>query len=147
MLSSFSRNFCRSRLGHCLILALPNCSRADEIPTMNGVYPATKVALARWVRKHAVSDAWIGSGIRMNAVAPGMIETALIAEGRADETVGPLLDLFPIPLGRAGRPDEIAALIAFLLSDAASFIVGSIVFADGGTDALLRTDDWPAPWT
>ena len=123
------------------------CTRADEIPTMNGVYPATKVALARWVRKHAVSDAWIGSGIRMNAVAPGMIETALIAEGRADATVGPLLDLFPIPLGRPGRPDEIAALIAFLLSGDASFIVGSIVFADGGTDALLRTNDWPAPWS
>jgi hypothetical protein len=40
----------------------------------------------------------------------------------------------------------VAAVIAFLLGPESSLLVGSIVFADGGTDALLRTDDWPAPW-
>jgi NAD(P)-dependent dehydrogenase (short-subunit alcohol dehydrogenase family) len=93
-----------------------------------------------------VSADWIGGGIRLNAVAPGLIETALIAEGRADATVGPLLDLFPIPAGRSGQPDEVAALIAFLLGPESSLLCGSIVFADGGTDALLRANDWPAPW-
>lgn len=119
---------------------------ADGIETMNGVYPASKIAVARWVRRHATTPAWIGAGIRLNAVAPGMIETAMVAEGRADVVVGPLLDLFPIPLGRPGRPEEVAAVIAFLLSPAASLLVGAIVFCDGGTDALLRTDDWPAAW-
>lgn len=123
------------------------CARADEIPTMLGVYPASKLAVARWVRAHAVSDEWIGAGIRLNAIAPGMIETAMIAEGRADATVGPLLDMFPIPMDRPGKPEEVAALIAWLLSDEASLLVGSIVFADGGTDALLRTNDWPAAWS
>jgi len=121
-------------------------ARADELDTMAGVYPASKIAVARWVRRNAVSDGWVGAGVRLNAVAPGMIETAMVAEGRADPTVGPLLDLFPIPLGRPGRPDEVAALITWLLGPEASLLCGSIVFADGGTDALLRTDDWPAPW-
>jgi len=120
--------------------------RADELGAMNGVYPASKVAVGRWVRRQAVSSEWIGAGIRLNAVAPGMVDTAMIAEGRADATVGPLLDLFPIPLGRPGRPEEIAALIAFLVGPDARFFCGSVVFVDGGTDALLRSDDWPAPW-
>ena len=121
-------------------------ARADELGGMAGVYPASKTAVARWVRRAAVSSQWIGAGIRLNAVAPGMIDTAMIAEGRADATVAPMLDLFPIPSGGPGRPEDVAALIAFLLSGEARLLVGSVVFADGGTDALLRTDDWPAPW-
>lgn len=122
------------------------CARADELGGMGGVYPASKVAVARWVRAHAVTEEWIGAGVRLNAIAPGLIETALVAEGRADPAVAPMLDLFPIPMGRPGQPEEVAALVAFLLSEQASLLVGSIVFADGGTDALLRTHDWPAPW-
>jgi NAD(P)-dependent dehydrogenase (short-subunit alcohol dehydrogenase family) len=121
-------------------------ARADELGAMNGVYPASKVAVAQWVRRNSVAPEWIGAGIRLNAIAPGMIDTAMIAEGRADPTVAPMLDLFPIPSGGPGRPDEIAAVVAFLLSAEASLLCGSIVFADGGTDALLRTNDWPAPW-
>jgi NAD(P)-dependent dehydrogenase (short-subunit alcohol dehydrogenase family) len=121
-------------------------ARADELGAMNGVYPASKVAVAQWVRRNAVSAEWIGAGIRINAIAPGLIETALVAEGRADPTVAPMLDLFPIPAGSPGRPEEVAAVVAFLLGSESSLLCGSIVFADGGTDALLRTDDWPAPW-
>lgn len=121
-------------------------ARADELGAMNGVYPASKVAVAQWVRRQAVSPEWIGAGIRLNAIAPGMIDTAMIAEGRADPTVAPMLELFPIPSGGPGRPEEVAAVVAFLLSPESSLLCGSIVFADGGTDALLRTDDWPAPW-
>ena len=120
--------------------------RADELGGMSGTYPASKIAVARWVRRAAVSAEWIGAGIRLNAIAPGMIDTAMIAEGRADATVAPMLDLFPIPAGGPGRPDDVAAVIAFLLSAEARLLVGSVVFADGGTDALLRTDDWPSAW-
>jgi NAD(P)-dependent dehydrogenase (short-subunit alcohol dehydrogenase family) len=121
-------------------------ARAAELGAMAGVYPASKVAVAQWVRRHAVSPEWIGAGIRLNAIAPGMIDTAMVAEGRADPTVAPMLDLFPIPSGGPGRPEEVAAVVAFLLGPESSLLCGSIVFADGGTDALLRTNDWPSPW-
>jgi NAD(P)-dependent dehydrogenase (short-subunit alcohol dehydrogenase family) len=121
-------------------------ARADAVGGMGGTYPASKIAVAHWVRRAAVSEDWIGQGIRLNAVAPGMIDTPLIAEGRADPTVAPMLDMFPIPSGGPGRPEDVAAVIEFLLGADARLLVGSVVFADGGTDALLRTADWPAPW-
>ena len=109
-------------------------------------YGATKTAICRWVRRNATSGDWAGAGIRLNAVSPGMIETALVREQRADAEMGPMLDLLPIPLGRPGRADEIAALVEFLLGPDSTFFCGSIVLADGGSEALLRPDDWPAPW-
>ena len=65
---------------------------------------------------------------------------------RADPTLGPLIDQFPMPVGRPGQPDEIAALVAFLLGPDARFFCGSTLLIDGGTEALLRPDDWPEPW-
>jgi NAD(P)-dependent dehydrogenase (short-subunit alcohol dehydrogenase family) len=105
----------------------------------------TKTAVAHWVRRHAPTPEWIGQGINLNAVAPGKTETAMVAEGRADPIIGPHLDAFPLPIGRDGRPEEIAALLAFLLGPEARFIVGSVIFCDGGTDAQARPDDWPRP--
>lgn len=107
-------------------------------------YPATKMALARWLRERAVKEEWIGRGINMNAIAPGKTETAMVAEGMADPAIGPHMDKFPMPIGRNGKPEEIASLICFLLGPTARFFVGSVIFIDGGTDALLRTNDFPA---
>lgn len=109
-------------------------------------YPATKLAVARWVRRHAPAPEWAGTGIRLNAIAPGLIETPFVAETRADPVLGPLIELFPLPLGRGGEPGEIAALAAFLLGPAGRFFCGSVIYCDGGTDALLRPDEWPARW-
>ncbi len=109
-------------------------------------YPATKLAVAHWVRRNATGPDWAGSGIRLNAIAPGMIDTPMVAGMRADAEAGPLLDMLPIPLGRPGRPEEIAALVDLLLGPEGAFFCGSVVFCDGGSDALLRTTDWPAAW-
>jgi NAD(P)-dependent dehydrogenase (short-subunit alcohol dehydrogenase family) len=109
-------------------------------------YPATKLAVAHWVRREATGPNWAGSGLRLNAIAPGMIDTPMVAGMRADPETGPLLDLLPIPVGRPGRPEEIAALVEFLLGPDAAFFCGSVVFCDGGSDAVLRTTEWPAAW-
>jgi NAD(P)-dependent dehydrogenase (short-subunit alcohol dehydrogenase family) len=109
-------------------------------------YPATKMAVARWVRRQAPSPDWAGSGIRLNAIAPGLVETPFVQETRGDPVLGPLIGLFPLPLGRGGSATEIAELVVFLLGPAARFFCGSVIFCDGGTDALLRPDDWPARW-
>jgi NAD(P)-dependent dehydrogenase (short-subunit alcohol dehydrogenase family) len=118
---------------------------ADEAGSLR-TYPATKLAVAYWVRRQATGADWTGAGVRLNAVAPGMIETPMITEMRGDPDVGPLLAMFPIPVGRTGRPEEIAALIDFLIGPDGGYFCGSVVFCDGGTDALLRPNDAPAPW-
>ncbi len=104
-------------------------------------YPATKMAVAHWVRRSATGPEWAGSGIRLNAIAPGMIDTPMVAGMRADAEAGPLLDMLPIPVGRPGRPEEIAALVELLLGPDGAFFCGSVLFCDGGSDALLRTND------
>jgi len=109
-------------------------------------YPSSKLAIARYVRRNATTPDWIGAGIRLNAIAPGLIDTPLVAEGMADPEMKPLLEQFPIPVGRPGTPDELAGLVAYLLSPEAAFFCGSVIFCDGGTDALLRADDWPSIW-
>jgi NAD(P)-dependent dehydrogenase (short-subunit alcohol dehydrogenase family) len=102
------------------------------------VYPATKAALAYWARREGVKDEWIGAGIRVNAVAPGLIATPMTDKLREDPQLGVFADAYPSAIGRPGRPEEVAATIGFLLSDASSLMVGSVVFVDGGTDALLH---------
>jgi len=106
-------------------------------------YPASKLALARYVRHQAVSPEWIGAGIRLNAIAPGVIETPMTKNDL--DFIFSIPDVFPIPIGRPGKPEEIASLLTFLLSPDAGFFCGSVIFCDGGSDAAVRPDDYPSP--
>ncbi len=102
------------------------------------VYPATKAALAYWSRREGVKPAWVGAGIRVNAVAPGLIATPMTQQLRKDPELGVFADAYPSAVGRPGRPEEVAATIGFLLSEQAGLIVGTTVFVDGGTDAIMH---------
>jgi NAD(P)-dependent dehydrogenase (short-subunit alcohol dehydrogenase family) len=76
----------------------------------------------------------------LNAVAPGATLTPLLEDGLADAQLGPAIRGFPIPLGGFGAPDQVAAGVRFLLGAQASFCCGSVLFVDGGSDALIRRD-------
>lgn len=116
---------------------------ADQQPSLHA-YPASKTAVAWWIREQAAD--WARDGIRLNAIAPGLIDTPMTAGHRDDPLISELIEAYPVPRGRAGQPDEVAATIDFMLSPAASLLHGTVLFADGGTDALLRPRDWPAVW-
>lgn len=102
----------------------------------SSVYAHTKIALARAVRRRA--QGWGEAGVRLNAVAPGPVNTPLLQGSLDDPTLGPLVDALPIPLGHRADPDDVAATVVFLLGPDAGFVHGSILFADGGTDAVVR---------
>jgi NAD(P)-dependent dehydrogenase (short-subunit alcohol dehydrogenase family) len=104
----------------------------------NTVYASSKVAIARDIRRRV--DEWGSRGVRINAVAPGPFRSPLLQQGLDDPTFGPLIEALPVPTGAIGSPEEVAAVIDFLLGSDASYVHGSIVFVDGGIDALLRPD-------
>jgi NAD(P)-dependent dehydrogenase (short-subunit alcohol dehydrogenase family) len=127
---------------HCL--AGDEAAATGLAPSRPGYgYACSKMALAHWVRREAVTDRWAGAGIRLNAIAPGLVDTPL-NEGRLEMFLS-LGDVFPVPQRRAAAPEEIASLLAFLLSDEASFFCGSVIFVDGGSDAAMRPDAYPTP--
>jgi 3-oxoacyl-[acyl-carrier protein] reductase len=97
---------------------------ADNLALSNAVRPGV-VGWAKTLSREVGPD-----GITINTIAPGRIDTERLAEVYPD---GPTeADLRTIPLRRLGRPDEIAAVVCFLASDAGSYVTGTVIPVDGG---------------
>lgn len=100
-------------------------------PQRQAAYNASKGAVHLAVKSLAVE--YVDAGIRVNAVAPGYIGTDLTKDGVPGEWWDDWIRR--TPMQRLGSPEEVASLVAFLASDAASYLTGSIVLADGGYSA------------
>jgi len=96
------------------------------------IYAASKHAVEGITKSAALELA--GSGVRVNAVAPGPTDTGMLDRFTGSEEVKAKL-ASGVPLGRVGRPEEIARAILFIGSTAASFVTGQILTADGGKTA------------
>jgi 3-oxoacyl-[acyl-carrier protein] reductase len=125
---------CRDRLaassldGGASVINMASLAAFRAIPIVPG-YGSAKAGLVTLT--HNLARQWVGAGIRVNAVAPGVIDTPMTAPMAQFPE---LLDgeLAHIPMGRLGTPAEIAGVVQFLASAAAGYITGHVLVADGG---------------
>ncbi len=128
---------------HPFVLAMLDGDEArarEIIAKENGflAYGGSKHALCRAVRRRA--SEYGEAGVRLNGICPGATQTPLLQGAIDHPAFGPGVASLDIPLGRHAEPEDIAVVIDFLLGPGACFVHGSILYADGGTDATTRPD-------
>ena len=115
---------------------------AEDARLANVIYPSSKRAISRWVRREAPSARWAGAGIPVNAVAPGTVVTPMTTDLLASETGRTMTDAYvPMPLNGHQGPESIANLLIWLTSVENSHCAGQTIYCDGGADVVLRGDD------
>ncbi|KRF21209.1 short-chain dehydrogenase [Nocardioides sp. Soil797] len=106
------------------------------------IYPGSKAALARWVRRESITPAFAGAGIPLNAVAPGIVRTPMSAAIFADPRMVAAADqALPMPLNGHQDPEVLASVLAFLVAEENTHITGQVIFCDGGGETVNRGSD------
>ena len=105
-------------------------------------YISSKRAITQWMRRNSLL--YVEQGVRMNSVEPGITQTPLTDAAFEEVSVAQAMKDFAesVPIGYIGKPAQIARAICFLLSPEADFACGSVLFVDGGHDAMLRPDQF-----
>jgi NAD(P)-dependent dehydrogenase (short-subunit alcohol dehydrogenase family) len=111
-----------------------------DVPGLQ-IYGTTKRALCRWIRRNAPKPEWAGAHIALNAIAPGVVLTPMVA-GYVDteEHRTALAGMVPMPLNGFFEPEDAAKLLAWLVSEENAHLCGQVIFIDGGSDAVIRGD-------
>lgn len=108
------------------------------------LYPSSKRALSQWVRRTAVAPGWADTGIALNAVAPGIVRTAMTKPLSDDPAMREVMErAVPMPLNGWMDPEVVAKLLAWLISVDNSHVTGQVIYIDGGADAVLRPEGAP----
>jgi 3-oxoacyl-[acyl-carrier protein] reductase len=128
LIKSLSRSMMRARSGRVAVIGSVTALQANQ---GNAAYAASKAALLGYCRTLAIETA--KRGITVNYVAPGFIATDMMS---AYETYREKMES-QIPVGRFAKPEEVAAVVGFLMSDAAAYVTGAVIPVDGGLTAQI----------
>jgi 3-oxoacyl-[acyl-carrier protein] reductase len=128
LIKSLSRGMIRQRSGRIAVIGSVTALQANQ---GNAAYAASKAALLGYCRTLAIETA--KRGVTVNYVAPGFIATDMMS---AYEAYREKMES-QIPAGRFAKPQEVANLVGFLMSDAASYITGAVLPVDGGLTAQI----------
>lgn len=119
-------------------------ARLLETSPSISAYATSKLALAHWVRRTAVTPEWSRKGILLNAIAPGAVLTPLMTGSTgAGKDFDPDSFPTPMPLGIFGEPGDIGFWMEQFLRPEARFTTGAVLYVDGGTDAAMRPTAQP----
>src|SRR5262249_10615931 len=106
------------------------------------LYGSAKQALNRWCRNTADKPRWAGAGVTLNVVAPGVVDTPAAAHILANPVnKAQMGQLIPLQTAYPGKPEQMAALIAWCASADNALVTGQIIFADGGFECRVRGEN------
>ena len=113
---------------------------AQRSPLEAGIvaYSTCKSAIARFVRVNA--EEWGKAGVRLNAIAPGRMETPMLEGLLANPDISPGIEAMPSGIMKSATPEMVATVVDFFLDSESTFVHGQVLYVDGGSEAILRPD-------